>query len=393
MQLYKRKQVTELVQKLNEERRTIIAVTGPRQVGKTTIVKQATEELGVPVVYRTADGTMSSFVGRLSEAWTEARAIAVQSGAKVILVLDEIQKVPDWSNQVKKYWDEDTWNRLDIRVIVLGSSIVLLNDGLRESLAGRFERIRVMPWTYSEMQVAFGWDIEQFISFGGYPGAAPYVNDIGRWMSFMLDSIIEPVVLKDILDFNRIDKPLLLRDTLRTAARLSGREISLTKFLAELPDAGNTSTIVSYLDLLERTGLLCGLQKYTRALMKRRSAPKMQVFANATATACGSGWRPGMSNDVRGRCVDSCVGAYLRSAIEGTDYSLSWWREGYDEVDYVLHSSTRCVAIEVATAPAHHRHGLAAFVQRFPDATGILVGGDGIPLELFLSLSPGEIGR
>ncbi len=391
MQLYVRHHVTQVRQRLEEPRRTIVAITGPRQVGKTTIVRQALEGAQVPVIYRTADGILADSQGWISDAWVEARARAQEAQGTAVIVLDEIQKVPLWSDQVKRFWDEDTWNNRDIRVIVLGSSVVLLNHGLRESLAGRFERVHVMPWTFGEMRDAFGWDLDTYAIYGGYPGAAPYQDDRERWMAYMQDSIIEPVVLKDMLQRQRIDKPFLLRDTLRVGARTSGREISYTKMISELPDAGNTSTLVHYLQLFEESGLLCSLPKYTRAIMKRRSSPKMQVFTNAIATACGAPWHQDMGPAERGRCFESLIGGHLRSSIQGTLYSLSWWRDGNDEVDYVLHSPSQTIAIEVSTPPVHHRRGLDAFAQRFPDAKTMMVGEGGVPFDVFLNMSISDI--
>ena len=296
-------------------------------------------------MYRTADGILADEPGWIGGAWLEARSLAQQAQGTAVLVLDEIQKVPLWSDQVKRYWDEDTWHKRDIRVIILGSSVVLLNHGLRESLAGRFERIHVMPWSFSEMHDAFGWDLETYAIYGGYPGSAPFQHDHARWLAYMHDSIIEPVVLKDMLQRQRIDKPFLLRDTLKVGARTSGREISYTKMIGELPDAGNTSTLVHYLQMFEEAGLLCALSKYTRAVMKRRSSPKMQVFTNAIATACGAPWHYEMSPADRGRCYESLVGGHLRSAVQGTLFTLSWWRDGNDEVDYVLHSPTKTLSL------------------------------------------------
>jgi len=386
VQPYIRHHVTEVKRRLEEPRSTIIAITGPRQVGKTTIVQQALDGAKAPVVYKSADSIMSGSTDWIGEAWLETRARAEQAQGTAVLVLDEIQKIPLWSDQVKKYWDEDSWNGRDIRVVVLGSSVVLLNNGLRESLAGRFERIHVMPWSFIEMRDAFGWDVETYAIYGGYPGSAAYQNNHARWLAYMQDSIIEPVVLKDMLQRQRVDKPFLLRDTLRVGARMSGREISYTKLMAELIDVGNTSTLVHYFELFEEAGLLCALPRYTRAVMKRRSSPKLQVFTNGIATACGAPWLYDMRAEDRGRCYESLIGSHLRSAIQGTTFSVSWWRDGIDEVDFVLHSPTQTLGIEVSTSASHHRRGLERFRQRFPDARTLLIGEGGIPFDIFLSI-------
>lgn len=338
----------------------------------------------MPLVYENADGLIRPSDGWIADVWARARAAA--RGGTAVIVIDEIQKVEDWSESVKREWDADTWNGLDIRVIVLGSSTLLVNSGLRESLAGRFERIRVMPWSFTEMSAAFGMDIDDMAVFGGYPGAAQYAHDRTRWMAYMLDSIIEPVILKDVLQLKRIDSPALLRQLFMVGATLSAREVSFTKLLGMVQNRGNAGTIVHYLDLLEEAGLLSGLHKYRSSVMKKRSSPKLQVFANGIATACGSGWTRDMSPDVRGRCLESLVGSHLRNAVEGTSVELGWWRDGNHEVDFVLHGPQTLVAIEVSTGSSHSRRGLEKFTARYPDARTMLVGPGGVPIEEFVSM-------
>jgi predicted AAA+ superfamily ATPase len=382
--VYLRKHVSTVQQRLSEPRSRIIALTGPRQVGKTTIIRQALEGAHVPVIYENADGLVRSSDGWIADIWARARAAA--NGSIAVLVIDEVQKVEQWSEAVKREWDADTWNGVDVRVVVLGSSTLLINSGLRESLAGRFERIRVMPWSYEESRDAFGMSLDEYAVYGGYPGAAPYMHDTARWMAYMMDSIIEPVILKDILQLQRVDKPSLLRQLFMTGAQMSAREVSYTKLLGQLQDRGNTSTIVHYLELLEEAGILCGLHKYSTAVMKRRSSPKLNVLANGIATACGSGWSQSMPSDLRGRCMESMVGAHLLTQVDGTTRTLSWWRDGNAEVDFVIHGPRSLTAIEVASGEVHHRRGLEAFRSLYPHARTMLVGAGGIPIDEFMRM-------
>lgn len=386
--MIERKQVKIIRERLSEPRRTIMALVGPRQVGKTTLIKQALEGAQVPVTYANADGVVRSGQEWLEDLWERARPTA---NGSAVLVIDEIQKIADWSETVKKLWDADTWNATELRVIILGSSTILLNKGLRESLAGRFEIIRVMPWSYQEMAEAFGLDLETYAVYGGYPGSMPYVNEPERWFEYMMDSIIEPVILRDIVQLQRVDKPALLRQLLLTGAQMSAREFSFTKLMGVLTDAGNSTTLANYLDLLEEAGILCGLSKYGRSVAKKRSSPKLQVFANGMATACGARWRRGMDPEVRGRCYESLIGAHLRCSVLGTLFSLTWWRNGNNEVDYVLARGEDILAIEVTTSATHSRRGLDAFKKEFPASKTMLVGADGLPIEEFLSRTPNEL--
>jgi len=366
-----------------------MALVGPRQVGKTTLIRQALQGLNVPLTYENADGVLRSGDAWLEEIWQKARVSA--SGGTALLVIDEIQKIQLWSETVKKLWDADTWNSVDLKVVILGSSTVLLNSGLRESLAGRFEQMRVMPWTYAEMADAFGVDLETYAVYGGYPGSMAYVEDTQRWLAYMMDSIVEPVLLKDILQLQRIDKPALLRELLITGAQMSSREVSYTKLLGVLRDAGNTTTLVNYLQLLDDAGMLCGLSKYGKSALKKRSSPKLQVFANGLSTACGAPWRVGMDSSNRGRCYESVVGMHLRNSVEGTNFNLYWWRVGNDEVDYVLAGPQGVVAVEVASGLSHTRRGLDAFKKANPTASTMVVGESGVGFEQFLRISIPEI--
>lgn len=387
--MYERQYVAEIRKRLAEPRFTIISVTGPRQVGKTTLVRQALEGAQVPVIYENADGLARSADGWIADVWAGARRSA--AGGTAVLVIDEIQKVAEWSEAVKREWDADTWNNVDVRVIVLGSSTVLLNKGLRESLAGRFERIRIPTWSFSEMKTAFNWNLETFAIYGGYPGSVPYIGDRERWMSYMMDSVIEPVILKDVLQLHRIDKPALLRELMLVGATMSSREVSYTKLLGVLHDAGNTSTVVHYLDLLEEAGVLCGLSKFSTSVITRRTSPKLQVFANGISTACGAPWSPSMNSDDFGRCYESLVGTHLRNLTDGTFFKLSWWRDGNDEVDFVIHDHRTCLAIEVSTGTRHGWRGIDAFRKKHPHSRAIRVGTDGISIESFLSLPLSDI--
>lgn len=389
--MFERKQVKVIRERLQEPRRTIMGLVGPRQVGKTTLIRQAMQGLAAPLIYENADGILRSGEAWLEDMWMRARAAAANAGGTAVLVIDEIQKIEAWSETVKKLWDADTWNSVDLKVIVLGSSTVLLNRGLRESLAGRFELLRVMPWSFREMSDAFGLNLETYALYGGYPGSMPYIDDVDRWSAYMMDSIVEPVILKDIVQLQRIEKPALMRQLLLLGAQMSSREVSFNKLIGMLDDAGNTTTIVNYLELLEEAGVLSGLSKYRTSPMKKRSSPKLQVFANGMATACGARWRRGMDPEDRGRCYESMVGAHLRCNVLGTAYALSWWRNGNNEVDYVLSRGEDTLAIEVTTSSTHSRRGLEAFKKDFPTSKTMLVGADGLPLEEFLARTPDEL--
>jgi predicted AAA+ superfamily ATPase len=393
--VYLRPQKELLSTRLSEPRRHIQVLAGPRQVGKTTLVRQALADFPGRTHYATADEPSLRDRGWIAAQWDAARLAAQAAGGDgAVLALDEVQKIPDWSETAKRLWDEDTASGLDLRVVLLGSAPLPIHQGLSESLAGRFELIRVGHWGYAEMRQAFGFDLERYLCFGGYPGAAPLADEPERWARYIKDSLIETTISRDVLLMTRVDKPALLRQLFDLACRYSAQVLSYTRMLGQLQDAGNTTTLAHYLTLLGGAGMVTGLQKYSGSeVRKRGSSPKLLVLNTALMTAT-SGQGPEaaqIASDFRGRLVESAVGAHLANAAASGDLELFYWREGRHEVDYVAVSGGRVIAIEVKSGAARERApGLAAFAETFQAHRTLLVGGDGIAVEEFLGRPAGE---
>lgn len=387
---YRRPQARVLRERLTEPRRLIQFVGGPRQAGKTTMVQQALHGLATPSLYASADEPTLRDTAWLTAQWENARALASgPGGVGAILAIDEVQKMTGWSETVKRLWDEDTRHRRPLRVVLLGSAPLVMQRGLTESLAGRFETVHVGHWSFAEMRSAFGWDLETYLYFGGYPGAAHLTDDPPRWRSFIVHSMIETTIARDVLLMSRVEKPALLRRLLELGCRYSGQILSYTRMLGQLQDAGNTVTLAHYLDLLGGAGLLTGLQKYAgTAVRQRGSSPKLQVLNTALLTA-QSGLLPHdarVDREFRGRLVESAVGAHLANAAAGGACEVYYWRERNREVDFVLRAGRAVVAIEVKSGRAPDTFpGLAEFTATFTPRRTLIVGGDGIPLDEFLS--------
>ncbi len=384
---FRRAQVAVLTDRLDEPRRFIQVVAGPRQVGKSTLVQQATQAIAVPVTFASADEPTLRGASWIAQQWDAARlSIAGRTGA--VLVLDEIQKIPAWSESVKRLWDEDTRAKCRLKVVLLGSAPLLIAQGLTESLAGRFETIAVSHWSYAEMRAAFGWSLDEFVFHGGYPGAAPLIAQPARWSRYILDSLIETSIARDVLLLTRVDKPALLRRLFELACRYSGQVLSYTKMLGQLQDAGNTTTLAHYLELLAGAGMVCGLSKFAGDVARSRgSSPKLQVLNTALMTAA-SGYTLAQARADRefwGRLVESAVGAHLANAAMRGECALHYWRERNQEVDFIVQSRRRLIAIEVKSGRAPQAlAGMDAFAQAFKPQRNLLVGGDGIALEDFL---------
>jgi len=380
-----------LAHRFDEPRRFIQVVAGPRQVGKTTLIRQLLADLDTPHRYASADEPTLRGHLWIEEQWEAARFLLTNDGSEgVLLVLDEIQKVSSWSETVKRLWDEDTAAGRSVKLVLLGSAPLLIQQGLTESLAGRFEIVHLPHWSFREMRDAFGWSLATYIFHGGYPGAAPLIEDPGRWSRYILDSLIETTISRDVLLLTRVDKPALLRRLFDLACSYSGQILSYTKMLGQLQDAGNTTTLAHYLDLLSGAGMVLGLQKYSgSAARKRASSPKLQVLNSALMTA-PSGWTLSDARADRtqwGRLVESSVGTHLANAQAGGECRVWYWRDGTHEVDFVVVTPRRMLtAIEVKSGltPTTHR-GMEAFDRLYRPARKLLLGEGGIPIEDFLS--------
>ena len=387
---FARHQAGILADRLREPRRFVQVVAGARQVGKSTLVTQVLARLDVPNVFVSADEPTLSDSAWLVAQWERARLAAAAAGpAGAVLALDEVQKIPRWSETVKRLWDEDTRARRPLRVVVLGSAPLLLQRGLTESLAGRFEIVHLPHWSYTEMREAFRFTLEQYLYFGGYPGAASLVEDPSRWRRYVLDALVETTIARDVLLMTRVDKPVLLRRLFELGCRSSGQVLSYTKMLGQLQDVGNTTTLAHYLDLLSGAGMVTGLQKFAgKTVRQRGSSPKFQVFNTALMTAL-SGVSPDEARAdraFRGRLVESAVGAHLANAAAAGVGEVFYWRDTNREVDFVVRAGRVVVAIEVKSGRVPDTFpGLAAFTAAFRPSRTLIVGGDGITLDEFLA--------
>jgi len=383
---YTRPQAATLARRLAEPRRFIQAVAGPRQVGKTTLVQQVLDASKRVARFASADEPTLRGSGWIAQQWDAARLEAADAGKSgAVLVLDEIQKIPGWSETVKRLWDEDTRARRPLRVVLLGSAPLLISRGL----AGRFEVLHLPHWSLTEMRDAFHWSLDQYVFYGGYPGAAPLIKEPARWSRYVLDALIETTLARDVLLLSRVDKPALLRRLFELSCRYSGQILSYTKMLGQLQDAGNSTTLAHYLQLLTGAGMITGLQKFAgQAVRSRGSSPKLQVFNTALMTA-GSGLtlaEAAGDPETWGRLVESCVGAHLVNAAAAGECELHYWRERNQEVDFIVKAGRRLVAIEVKSGRAPLAHsGIAAFAAVFKPKLSLLVGGDGIALDVFLA--------
>jgi len=394
---YKRPLYYKLHSRLCEPRMFIQVIAGPRQTGKTTIALTIQKGLGGLIEYFSADDTKEYSVTWVDQIWESLRLrMKLEQKKEAILVIDEIQKITDWSAAVKKNWDRDSRENTTIKLVILGSSRLLLMDGLSESLLGRYELNYAGHWGLAEMEEAFGYNIDEFIWFGGYPGAANLKNDENRFKEYITNSIIEPTMIRDILLTTKIDKPALLRQLFEVGVEHSTQIVSYNKMLGQLQDAGNTTTLAKYLRLLEQAGLLSGLNKYSgRRNTSKGTIPKFQVHNTAILSAQKrKSFKDVYSDPVEwGYMVENSVGAYLFEQVRNnTNTSLFYWRDNGDEIDYVLLFKDQVIGFEVKSGNANiPEKAIKKFKKRFPDSKLILVGKYGIPYEIFMKTTLNDI--
>ena len=394
--MFKRPIYKVIRKRISEPRRFIQVLLGPRQTGKTTLAQQLISELKIPIHYVTADEPALKDCTWIEQQWEVARikSRSHKKNKKVVFVLDEVQKITGWSETVKRLWDEDSARGLPLHVIMLGSSPLLVQQGLTESLAGRFEIIPVTHWSFVEMYEAFNWNVEKYIFYGGYPGAADLIKDPQRWSRYIMDALIETTISRDILLMKRVDKPALLRRLFELGCTYSGQVLSYQKMLGQLQDAGNTTTLAHYLNLLNGAGLLMGLPKYAgQKVRQRASSPKLQILNTALMTAAsqltfGEAKR---DSEYWGRLAESAIGATLANGLKGTQAELFYWSALNREVDFVLRRGKVLVAVEVKSGRKKtNLSGMEAFSKSFRVKRKLLVGPQGISWENFLRTPPLE---
>ncbi len=354
---------------------------GPRQVGKTTAVQQIASTWAGPVVFASADMPFAPDREWITGQWQKARAYDNQ---QTLLILDEIQKIPHWSAAVKVLIDEERHRRSGMRIVLLGSASWTIEEGLGDTLAGRFEITRAYHWTYQECVSAFGWDLHQFLKFGGYPVPAQFIDDPERWQRFILDSIVEPMLSKDILPLKQIAKPALFRQAFALAMSYPAQEIAISKLLGQLQDRGNSATIKNYLDMMASGYAIRLLEKYsTRPLSRKSSTPKLVPLCSALIHAFVP---PGTMDDDRewfGRVFENAIGAHLCRSLP----EVTYWRDGNAEVDFVVVLDKQLIAIEVKSGRRKKTAGLSEFKSKFPGSATILLDAE-LGEKLLLAADP-----
>lgn len=393
--MIERDQLQAFTKRILEPRKFIQVLMGPRQVGKTTMAAQMLKKVNVPYIFESADAVSAVNASWIEQVWETARLkMKVQSAKEFILVIDEIQKIQNWSETVKRLWDRDSLNSTCIKLVLLGSSRLLLHKGLTESLAGRFETTYLGHWSFAEMEAAFNWNAFQYAWYGGYPAGAELIKDEDRWKNYINNSLIETSVSKDILMLTRVDKPALLKRLFELGCHYSGQILSFTKIQGQLQDAGNTTTLSHYLNLLDTAGLLAGIEKYAADIIRKRSSsPRFQVHNNALLSAQKNEYFSEIMKKPAewGHIIESSLGAHMINHSISQNYSVYYWRERNYEVDFILERRGKIIAIEVKNNNSEKNKGVEAFRNKFKPDKIYLISNNGLSWQEFLRINPIEL--
>ncbi len=361
---YERGFVGRLKKAIKDHPTLIHVVLGPRQVGKTTGVLQYIEPLGERAIYVSADSEIERPSSWLTEQWHLAEA----SSRCDLLVIDEIQKVHNWSEAVKRLWDEKrrSKSQRSLALVLLGSSSLSIQKGLSESLTGRYLLHPVYHWGFKESREAFNIDLDEFLIYGGYPGAYPFRKNQNEWVHYIRHSLVEPILGRDILSLSRVKSPALFKQSFDLACSYAAQEISYTKLLGQLQEKGNTELIKHYLELFEGAFLLKQLFKFsTKKALSRSSSPKILPLCPALYSVTVDAK---LDSEEKGRAFEVIVGSELAKM----GVHLSYWREKNAEIDFVLQRGKLIVGVEVKTGKKSLK-GLEVFKEKYPSAQIFLI--------------------
>jgi predicted AAA+ superfamily ATPase len=357
--------IDELENNITNHSQFIQVILGPRQVGKTTGIGLFLKKYKKPYVECTADDIKTDAYSWLNEQWQRASEL----GDETLLVIDEIQKIHDWSSHIKQLWDSQRKIKTKLKLILLGSSSLQLQEGLSESLTGRFQVIRAYHWGYNESNKLKKMSLKDYLTFGGYPGSYTLIKNQKNWNTYIQQSIVDTVIDKDILRHAKVKNYALFKQTFHLLASLPAQEISYTKLLGQLQEKGNTDLIKYYIQLFEGAYLFRAIQKYnTKSFKVKTSSPKIIPLGMALID------RFIYSKETElGHIFEAAVGAKLIQAFGDNVY---YWRDGDFEVDYVIELDSKIIAIEVKSGKAKSSKSLTAFQKKFPKSNVIFINSD-----------------
>lgn len=367
----------ELKKRISEPAPSRIQIlTGPRQVGKTTLLLDLARSTKIASRYLALDAPEASIPGWWDRQWELILQVAGEK--KVLLLLDEVQFLPDWTRVVKSAVDQIYRMKIPVHIIATGSSALKVGAGAKETMAGRFERLAICHWAPSDIQKAFRLTpkeaVTRYLRFGGFPGGMNLISDLQRWRAYIRDSIMEPAIGRDLIHAEKIRKPSLFRQVFGICTKYPSEIVSLGKIGGALLEEGTLDTISQYLEILQEAYLVAPIRKFSRKEIRRRaSPPKLIPLSNAFLAASGHENLPTHQSDPQawGRWVETaCIAFLINSGL-----TVHYWREEPFEVDVVVENADGEWAIEIKSGAfsGGDLRGLFEFCKKFPSFTPIVI--------------------
>lgn len=345
-----------------------VIVVGPRQVGKTTLLRMLTSDTDRSVLVWNCDEP--DVRQKLNEP-TSTELGAETSGADLILI-DEAQRVPNIGVTLKLLIDHFP----EKQVVVTGSSAIELSNSINEPLTGRKYEYTMYPFSAEELIGNHGTVeerrmLERRLVYGSYPEV---VNHPGEERE-TLTNLVSSYLYKDIFSFQDVRKPEIIEQLLQALALQLGSEVSFNELGRLL---GLTSiTVQRYIDLLEKSYVLFHLRSFSRnARAELKKSRKIYFYDN--------GVRNAMIGDYKSLDLRADVGAlwenYLLSErMKHNSYSVFYgksyfWRtQQQQEVDYIEDYDGVLHAYEFKWNASKHPRLAATFAKAYPDHTFTVV--------------------
>jgi len=321
----------------------VLIVYGPRQVGKTTLIKDFLDKTNLKYRYDTGD---SHQIARdLSKCTYDSTDNHV--GKYELIVIDEAQKVPNIGNALKLMVDRHP----EVFYIVTGSSSFDLANKTGESLTGRKRILSLYPISHLELNMDFAPseiqnNLSKYLIYGSYPEVL--MTNLDEEKEEILKLLTNSYLIKDILEFDRIKSSEKIYALLKLLAFQVGSEVSVNELARQLEI--DTKTVLYYLDLLEKSFVLFSLSGFSRNLRKEvTKMSKYYFFDNGVRNALISSFNKMEDRNDVGQLWENflMIERMKRNSYKKFNTNYYFWRTyEKDEIDLVEENSGKLFGFE-----------------------------------------------
>lgn len=349
---------------LNLDRKKVITILGPRQVGKTTLLNRLSEKLPGKKLDLNCDD-IDDVILLQDKSSSELRQLLSEYS---VAFIDEIQRVEDVGLVLKKIADL----KLNTKLIVTGSSSLSLRDKSAEPATGRLIEYELFPFSLSELAANSSWReenrlLERRMIYGLYPDVVNYPADAKRTLMSLTNSYL----YKDLLTYEGVRKPELLKKLVRALALQIGSEVSYNE-LAQLIGADKV-TVENYIDLLEKCFVIFRLDSFSRNMRNEiKKGKKIYFYDNGIRNAVISNFAPLELRTDAGALWENLM---ISERIKANSYrqhfasSYFWRTHEQNEIDYIEDLDGHLSTFEFKLNPAAKAKFPTKFSEAYPSST------------------------